>query len=405
MFDLNKIRNDFPILKEKIYGKNLVYLDNAATTHKPQVVIDAIVEAYTKFNSNIHRGNHFLSEICTQKYEQARQIVQKYINAVSSKEIIFTKGATESINLVANSFASFLNKDDEVIVSAMEHHANLVPWHILSNNKGIKLKIIPMNSNFELDLTQFENLFTAKTKLVSVVHISNTLGTINPIEKIIKTAHSKAVPVLIDAAQSIQHKKIDVQKLNCDFLAFSGHKIYAETGIGVLYGKQSMLEKMSPYQGGGDMIKDVSYNSTEYADLPFKFEAGTSNYVGAYSLGKAIEYVENIGIENIELYEKELFEYAFDKLSKIEGIDIYAASKENRISSLSFNVKGVHHLDIGTMLDKFGIAIRTGTHCTQPLVNSFGQTGTVRASFAFYNTFEEIDFFIESLKKVIEMFK
>ncbi|MBN2891196.1 MAG: cysteine desulfurase [Bacteroidales bacterium] len=405
MINIDKIRADFPILSEKVYGKDLVYFDNGATTHKPQVVIDAVSDFYAKYNSNIHRGSYYLSNISTQMYENARQKVQKFINAKSEKEVIFTKGTTEGLNLIASSFGSLLHKGDEIIISTMEHHANIVPWQMLRDRVGIDLKIIPLVDDFQLDLEAFANLITEKTKLVSVVHVSNTLGVVNPIEKIIEIAHYKGVPVLIDAAQSIQHKKIDVQELDCEFLVFSGHKIYAETGIGVLYGKQEWLEKLPPYQGGGDMIKDVSFEKTEFADLPFKFEAGTTNFVGAHSIAVAIDYLENIGLDKIEEYERKLYDYAYEKLSKIEDIELYATSKSNRISAISFNVKGVHHFDIGSMLDKFGIAVRTGTHCTQPLVNSIGIQGTVRASFSFYNTFKEIDYFIEILPRVINMFK
>ena len=404
-FDIKKIRADFSILSEKIYDKPLVYLDNAATTQKPDVVIDAVVDFYKKFNSNIHRGNHYLSQIATQKYEEARHKIKNFINAKSEKEIIFTKGTTDGINLIASSFGQLLKKDDEIIISTMEHHANIVPWQFLVEKIGVKIKVIPMTDDFQLDYPKFMKLFSEKTKLVSVIHVSNTLGTINPVKKIIDFAHFKNVPVLIDAAQSIQHKKIDVQELDCDFLVFSGHKIYAETGIGVLYGKEKLLNELPPYQGGGDMIKEVSFEKSTYADLPFKFEAGTANFVGAYSIGIAIDYLENIGIEKIACYEGKLYDYALERLQQIDDIELYTTSKMNKISAISFNVKGLHHFDVGTMLDKFGVAVRTGTHCTQPLNNILNQTGTVRASFSFYNTFDEINVFIESLKRVIKMLK
>lgn len=405
MLDINKVRTEFPILNQKIYGKDLVYFDNGATTHKPQVVINSVIEAYSKYNSNIHRGNHYLSEASTEMYENARRKVKDFINAKSEKEIIFTKGTTEGINLIAFTFGTLLQQDDEVIISAMEHHANIVPWQMLRDKIGIKIKIIPLTDDFQLDIKAYSELLTEKTKLVSVLQVSNTLGTINPIEKIIEIAHEKGIPVLVDAAQSIQHKKVDVQKLDCEFMVFSGHKVFAETGIGVLYGKQNWLEKLPPYQGGGDMIKDVSFEKTEFADLPFKFEAGTTNFVGAHSLGVAIDYIEKIGLDKIFEYEQKLYNYAYEKMSKIADLELYVTSKTNRISAISFNVKGVHFYDVGSMIDKTGVAVRTGTHCTQPLVNNLGIDGTIRASFSFYNTFEEIDYFIGILPRVINMFK
>ncbi len=403
--DIKKIRQDFPILESEVYNKKLVYLDNGATTQKPKSVIDAVVEAYSKYNSNIHRGNHYLSIFSTEMYEKARKKIQLFLNAKSEKEIIFTKGATEGINLLASTFSDFLQKDDEIIISTMEHHANIVPWQVLREKIGIKIKVIPLDTDFQLDMTAFNKLISPKTKLISVVHTSNTLGVINPIETIIETAHQRNIPVAIDASQSVQHQKIDVQKLDCEFLVFSGHKIFAETGIGVLYGKEEWLQKLPPYQTGGDMIKNVTFEKTEYADLPFKFEAGTTNYVAAHSLGVAIDYIEKIGLENITEYEHQLYDYTYDKLLKISDLNIYATSKKNRIGALSFNVKGVHFFDVGTMLDKYGIAVRTGTHCTQPLVNSLGIDGTVRASLSFYNTYDEIDYFVKILPKVIKMFK
>ena len=404
-FPVAEIRKDFPVLEQKIYGKPLVYFDNGATTQKPSVVIDAVAEFYRTTNSNIHRGTHFLSDKSTGLYEEARKKVQHYINAKHSHEIIFTKGTTDSLNLVASSFGQLLEEGDEVIISQMEHHSNIVPWQFLRDRKGIVLKVIPLTDDFQLDLEAFRKLFTERTKLVSVMHVSNSLGTINPIKKIINYAHIKNVPVLIDVAQSIQHVPIDVQALDIDFLTFSGHKIYAENGIGVLYGKSELLEKMPPYQGGGEMIKNVSIEKTTFTDLPLKFEAGTNNYPAAVSLGKALEYVEKIGLNNISCYEGKLTDYAIEKLSQIEGVKIYATSQPNKTSVVSFNIEGLHPYDIGTMLDKYGIAVRTGNHCTQPLMTALGITGTVRASFAFYNTFEEIDYFCESLEHVIKMLK
>jgi len=403
--DINKIRNDFPILNTKVYDKPLVFLDSAASSQKPEVVINAVADFYRNYNANIHRGVYYLSDKATSIYEESREKVKEFINAKSSKEVIFTRGTTESLNLVAYSFGELLNEGDEIIITEMEHHANIVPWQILKSRKGIEIKVIPITEDYQLDINVFKKLISDKTKLVSVTHISNTLGTINPIQYIIDVAHTHNIPVLIDAAQSIQHKSIDVQKLDADFLVFSGHKIYAETGIGVLYGKEEWLNKMPPYQGGGDMIKDVTFEQTIFADLPFKFEAGTTNFSGALSLKTAIEYVESIGIEKIACYEGKLQDYALEKLSEIEDIELYVTSDLNKTGVVSFNIKGIHFSDIGQMLDKMGIAVRTGGHCTYPLMKKLGITGTVRASFAFYNTFEEIDYFCNSLKRIVTMFK
>lgn len=403
--NLNKIRNDFPILKTKVYDKQLVFLDSAASSQKPEVVINAVAEFYRNHNANIHRGVYYLSQKATALYEDARVKIQQFINAKHSHEIIFTRGTTESINLVASSFGELLNNGDEIIVTEMEHHANIVPWQLLQKRKGIVLKVIPITDDYQLDIDAFKQLITDRTKLVSVTHISNTLGTVNPIEQIIEIAHNQNIPVLIDAAQSVQHKVIDVQKLDADFLVFSGHKMYAETGIGILYGKEDLLNKMPPYQGGGDMIKDVTFEKTTFADLPQKFEAGTTNYSGAISLKVAIEYIEKIGLEKIACYEGKLQDYAIEKLRKIPDIKIYSTKNGDKTSVVSFNVKGVHHEDIGTMLDKLGIAVRTGGLCTYPLMKKLGVTGTVRASFAFYNTFEEIDIFVKSLERVVRMLK
>lgn len=404
MLDINKIRQDFPILNQKIYNKPLVYFDNGATTQKPQIVIDEIINCYTKLNSNIHRGVHFLSEQSTIKYETARETVRRFINAKSTGEIIFTKGTTEAINLVASSFSNkYLNTGDEVIISEMEHHSNIVPWQLVCEQKDAKLKILPFDDNGDLQIDKLDNLITEKTRIISVTHISNSLGTINSVKKIIEIAHSRNIPVLLDAAQSIQHLLIDVQELDCDFLAFSGHKIYSETGIGILYGKEKILEELPPYQGGGDMIKNVSFEKSTWADLPLKFEAGTSNFVGAISLGKAINYLENIGLKNIAEYESSLLEYATKKLSSIDDFKIFGTSKK-KSGIISFNLKGIHNYDVGMMLDKMGIAVRTGTHCTEPVMKHFNIPGTVRTSFAFYNTFDEIDALYDGILKVIKIF-
>lgn len=403
--NIEAIRKDFPILEQFVNGKKLVYFDNAATTQKPVQVIDTIVNFYKSQNSNIHRGIHFLSSLSTDLYEQARIKVQHFINAAENSEVVFTHGTTESINLMSYSFGHLLNEGDEVIISEMEHHANIVPWQVLRDSKNIKLKYIPFDADFQLDLEIFKQLLTEKTKLVSLTFVSNTLGTINPVKQIIKIAHSKNVPVLLDAAQAIQHLKVDVQDLDCDFLAFSGHKIYAETGIGVLYGKKHRLEQLPPYQTGGDMIEDVTFEKSTFAKSPFKFEAGTTNYAGAISLNAAIDYINSIGLKEIETYEKQLHTYAYQKMLQIPDIEIYATKKENKTSVISFNLKGLHNSDIGSLLDKMGIAVRTGGHCTHPLMKKLGIMGTVRPSFAFYNTFDEIDYFIESLNKVIKMLK
>ena len=403
IMDIQKIRADFPILTQKIYGYPLVYLDNAATTQKPQCVLDSIMKFYTEYNSNIHRGVHFLSEKATEIYENARLKVKEFINAKSRTEIVFTKGSTEAINTLAYSFSlKYINPGDELIISEMEHHSDIVPWQLYAQSKGAIIKVLPFDNNGELLLDNLENLITEKTKIVCVTFASNTLGTVNDVEKIIKTAHSHQIPVLVDAAQAIQHVKIDVQKLDCDFLALSGHKIYAETGIGILYGKEKFLEELPPYQGGGDMIKNVSFLKTTYAELPLKFEAGTSNFVGAGSLHTALDYVDKIGLENIAAHEAELLKYATQKVEEIGGITIYGKAK-NKVSVLSFNINGAHHYDTGMILDKLGIAVRTGTHCTEPIMQHFGITGTVRASFALYNTFEEVDRLIEGIKRAKKM--
>lgn len=402
--DINKLRQDFPILSEKIYGKPLVYFDNAATTQTPTQVTDIMVEYYNKYNSNIHRGIHYLSNKSTEGAENARLKVQKFINAAHSHEVIFTSGATESVNLVANSFGEcYISEGDEVIVSEMEHHSNIVPWQMLCQRKKVTLKVLPFNDNGELMIEKLEDLITDRTKILAVNHISNSLGTINPIKGIIDFAHSKNVPVLIDAAQSVQHKKIDVQALDADFLVFSGHKLYGPTGIGVLYGKEKFLNEMPPWQGGGEMIQEVTFEKTTYNELPFKFEAGTPNYIDAIGLGAAIDYVEAIGLDSIDAYEQELLAYATEKFNAIPGMRIYGTAK-NKTSVISFLVEGIHFYDMGMLLDQMGIAVRTGTHCTEPVMQHFGIDGTVRASFAFYNTKEEIDALLAGIEKVCKMF-
>ncbi len=404
-FDVQKIRQDFPVLNQTVNGYPLAYLDNAATTQKPIQVIEAVADFYKNKNANIHRGAHYLSNLSTDLYEQSRQTVQKYINAAHDHEIIFTKGTTEGLNLIASTLGEMLiNQGDEIIISIMEHHANLVPWQQLAIRKQAKLKVVPLTDDFQLDFEAYKKLFTEKTKLVAITHVSNSLGTINPIKDYIEVAHQHNVPIIIDTAQSIQHEKIDVQALDCDFLVFSGHKIYAETGIGVVYGKEKWLEQIPPYQFGGDMIKDVTIEKTIFADLPLKFEAGTTNYVGAYSLKVAIDYLQSIGLENIKNYEKQLLNYAIEQISQIDGVEYYATKADNKISVLSFNIKGAHPYDVGLILDQMGVAIRTGKHCTHPLMYALNlQNGTARASFAMYNTFQEVDQFIEAVKKAKQM--
>lgn len=403
-FSVREIRQDFPALRQQIYGKNLIYFDNGATSQKPQMVLDAINLYYSKNNANIHRGVHYMSQQATSEYEASRQYIQRYLNAASSQEIIFTKGTTDGINLVASSFGSLLSEGDEIIISAMEHHSNIVPWQLLCERKQLQLKVIPVNSRGELKLDAFAELLSPKTKLVAVTHISNTLGTVNPLNEIIDMAHKAGAKVLVDGAQSIQHTKIDVQELDCDFFVFSGHKVFGPTGIGVLYGKEALLEEMPPYQGGGDMIARVTFEKTTYNELPFKFEAGTPHIAGATCLGTALQYFSQFNVEEIERYERELADYAQDLLSTFEGLRVIGTAK-NKTSVVSFHVDGIHPFDIGTLLDKQGIAVRTGHHCTQPLMDIFNIPGTVRASFAFYNTREEIDTFIAAVEKSITMLR
>ncbi len=403
-FDVMKIREDFPILNTLVRGKPLCYLDNAATTQKPHMVIDSLTEYYTSINSNIHRGVHTLSEKATAAFEESRVKVKNYINAKSEKEIIFTRGTTESINLVANSFGrSNLNEGDEILITGMEHHSNIVPWQLIASEKKAVLKVVPITDSGELILDEFEKLITERTKIISVVYVSNTLGTINPVEKIIEIAHKHGVPVLLDAAQAVSHIPVDVQKLDCDFFAFSGHKLYGPTGIGILYGKENLLEQMPPFMGGGDMISKVTFDKTTYNELPFKFEAGTSNIADAIGLGAAIDYVNSIGLNSIQLHEKHVLDYATNKLSDIEGLRIIGTAPE-KSSVISFVLKNVHPHDVGTFLDFEGIAVRTGHHCTQPLMDRYNISATSRASFAMYNTIEEADVLVQGIKKVIEAF-
>ncbi len=398
MIDIDKIRADFPILKETVNGKPLVYLDNAATTQKPQVVIDSIVNYYTTINSNIHRGVHTLSQKATEAYEQARIKLQQHFNAKKSYEIILTAGTTHSINIVATGFTSLLNKGDEIIVSALEHHSNIVPWQMLCERTGAILKVIPMNLDGDLVLSEYDKLLSDKTKLVFVNHVSNALGTINPIEEIIEKAHNVNAAVLIDGAQSCPHIKPDVQALDVDFYVASAHKLCGPTGVGILYGKEEWLNKLPPYQGGGEMIKQVTFEKTTYADLPHKFEAGTPNIAGGIAFGTAIDYMNNIGFDNITAYEDKLLKYATKKLLEIEGLKIYGTSK-HKTAVISFNIGNIHPYDIGSIIDKLGIAVRTGHHCAQPIMDFYKIPGTVRASFSFYNTFEEVDMLYDALLK------
>lgn len=405
VLDVEKIRKDFPILSRKVNGKPLVYFDNAASSQKPQSVIDATDKYYSYENANIHRGVHTLSQEATSAYEVVREKVRAFINAEKSHEIIFTKGTTDSINLVAFSFGKTnIGEGDEALISAMEHHSNIVPWQMLCEEKKAKLKIIPINDNGELLMDEYKKLLSEKTKIVAVTHISNSLGTVNPVKEIIAAAHEKGVPVLIDGAQAIHHTAVDVKELNCDFYVFSAHKMYGPTGVGVLYGKEELLNAMPPYQGGGDMIKTVTFEKTTYNELPHKFEAGTPNIAGGIAFGAAIDYINTLGIENTAAYEHELTNYALQQLSTVPGIKFIGKAKE-RASVISFLLDNIHPYDAGVILDKMGIAVRTGHHCTQPLMDRFKIPGTVRASFSFYNTKEEVDVFVKGLHKVIDMFK
>ena len=402
MLNPQEIRKEFPILTQTVYGKPLIYLDNAATTQKPQCVIDAISNAYCTINANVHRGVHHLSQVATEEFEQARRTVQQFIGAAHSHEIIFTRGTTESINLVASSFGNtFLKEGDEVIISTMEHHSNIVPWQMLRDRIGIVLRVIPLTSDEKLDMEAYKALFNERTKLVSITHVSNVMGVTNPVKECIEIAHNHNVPVLIDGAQSAPHIKIDVQVLDADFFVMSGHKVYAPTGIGVLYGKEKWLNAMQPYHGGGEMIQTVRFEKTTYNELPYKFEAGTPDYVGAIALGKALEWVNGIGIEKIAAHEQMLTRYAVEKLSEIPHMRIFGKPDG---AAVSFLVGDIHPADLGTILDHLGIAIRTGHHCAQPLIDHFGIPGTVRASFAAYNTKEEVDILVEGIKRAVKMF-
>ena len=404
MLDINTIRNDFPILSRTVYDRPLVYLDNAATTQKPRQVVEAITEEYYNVNANVHRGVHYLSQQATELHENARETVRRFINARSTNEVVFTRGTTESLNLVASSFCdAFMQEGDEVIVSVMEHHSNIVPWQLQAAKKGIAIRVIPMTDGGELMLDEYEKLFTERTKIVSVTHVSNVLGTVNPVEEIIRIAHEHGVPVMVDGAQSAPHFAVDVQAMDCDFFAFSGHKMYGPTGVGVLYGKEDWLDRLPPYQGGGEMIESVSFERTVFEHLPFKFEAGTPDYVATHGLAKAIDYVTALGMDNIQKHEHELTEYAMRRLAEVEGIRIFGTS-ERKDAVVSFLVGDIHHLDMGTLLDRLGIAVRTGHHCAQPLMERLGIQGTVRASFALYNTKDEIDALVEGVKRVSRMF-
>ena len=402
MLDIDKIRADFPILTQKVNGKPLVYFDNGATSQKPQVVIDAIGTYYQEINANIHRGVHTLSQLATDAYEESRIKIQNHINAQFAHEVLFTSGTTFGINLVANGFVSILKPNDEVMVSALEHHSNIVPWQMLCEKTGAKLVVIPMDESGELIMSEFDRLLSNKTKIVAVNHISNALGTVNPIKYMITKAHEVGAAILIDGAQAVPHLKPNVQELDCDFYVFSGHKMCGPTGTGILYGKEAWLNKLPPYLGGGEMIKEVTFEKTTYADLPHKFEAGTPNIAGGIVLGTAVDYMNSIGFENIQQQENELLAYGTQKLLEIEGLKIIGTSKE-KTSVISFNIDGIHPYDIGTIIDKLGIAVRTGHHCAQPIMNYFNIPGTIRASFAFYNTKEEIDIFVAALKKAKAM--
>ena len=402
--DIQKIRQDFPILSRTIYGKPLIYLDNGATTQKPRSVVESITEEYYSVNANVHRGVHFLSQQATELHEASRETVRKFLNAPTSQEIIFTRGTTESINLIASSFGeAFLKEGDEVIVSEMEHHSNIVPWQMLETRKGIKLRVIPIIDRGELCMDEYQKLFTARTKLVSVTHVSNVLGTINPVKEIIDIAHAHNVPILIDGAQSVPHLAVDVQALDADFYAFSGHKVYGPTGVGVLYGKADWLNRMPPYQGGGDMIQNVSFKGTTFNELPFKFEAGTPDYIGTTGLAKALDYVSALGMDEIAKYEHELTQYATDQLRGIPGMRFIGEASEKG-SVISFLVGDIHPFDMGTLLDRLGIAVRTGHHCAQPLMDRYGIPGTVRASLSFYNTKEEMDTLASAIDRIRKMF-
>ncbi len=402
MYDIKQIRNDFPILSREVYGRPLVYLDNAATTQKPLCVLDAMRDEYLNVNANVHRGVHYLSQQATDLHEQARDTVARFLNAPKREQIVFTRGTTEAINLVASSYCeAFMKEGDEIIVSAVEHHSNIVPWQLQAERRGLRLKVIPIDEKGNFCLSDYEKLFSERTKIVSVAHVSNVLGTVNPIAEIVRIAHKHGVPVMVDGAQSAPHFKVDVQALDCDFFAFSGHKAYGPTGVGVLYGKEEWLDRLPPYQGGGEMIVNVSFEKTTFERPPLKFEAGTPDYIATHGLAVALDYVSNIGLDSIHAYEKDLTRYAVDRLSEIDGLTIYGHDND---AIVSFNITDIHYLDIGTLLDRFGIAVRTGHHCAQPLMDRLGIPGTVRASIAFYNTKEEIDQLAAALLRIRKMF-
>ena len=403
-YDINKIREDFPILGREVYGKPLVYLDNGATTQKPRSVVEAMTHEYYNVNANVHRGVHFLSQQATELHEQARETVRRFLNARSTAEIVFTRGTTESINLVATTFGdAILKEGDEVIVSEMEHHSNIVSWQLVQARKGIRLRVIPITDEGELRLDEYEKLFNERTRLVSITHVSNVLGTVNPVKEMIRTAHAHGVPVLVDGAQSTPHFAVDVQDLDCDFFAFSGHKIYGPTGIGVLYGKEEWLDRLPPYMGGGEMIQNVSFERTTFNELPYKFEAGTPDYVATTGLAHALDYVTALGMDNIYAHEQELTRYAMEQMATIEGMRFIGTPK-HKDAVISFLVGDIHHLDSGTLLDRLGIAVRTGHHCAEPLMHRMGIEGTVRASFGLYNTFEEVDALVAGIRRVARMF-
>ena len=405
MYDITKVRESFPILSRTVYGKPLIYLDNGATTQKPLCVLDAMQEEYLNVNANVHRGVHWMSQQATDLHEAARETVRKFINARSTTEIVFTRGTTESLNLVASSFVEgCMNEGDEVIVSTMEHHSNIVPWQLQEQRKGIVLKVIPMTDEGELLLEEYEKLFTERTKLVSVTQVSNVLGTINPVKEMIRIAHEHGVPVVVDGAQSVPHFAVDVQDLDCDFLAFSSHKVYGPTGVGVLYGKEEWLDRLPPYQGGGEMIERVSFEKTTFERPPLKFEAGTPDYIATHGLATALDYVTSLGMDNILAHEQDLTHYALQQLREIEGMHIYGHRNDSGDAVISFNVGDIHHMDLGTLLDQLGIAVRTGHHCAQPLMDRLGILGTVRASFGLYNTREEVDALVAGIKRIAMMF-
>lgn len=403
-YDVNTIRRDFPILSTTVYDRPLIYLDNAATTQKPLCVLDAMRHEYLNANANVHRGVHYLSQQATELHEAARETVRRFINAGKTEEVIFTRGTTESINLVASSFCEeFMKEGDEIIVSVMEHHSNIVPWQLQAARRGVAVRVIPMNDEGELDMEAYAGMFTERTRIVSVAHVSNVLGTVNPVREMIRIAHSHGVPVLVDGAQSTPHFKVDVQELDCDFFAFSGHKIYGPTGIGVLYGKEEWLDRMPPYQGGGEMIESVTFEKTVFQSLPFKFEAGTPDYIATHGLAVALDYVNDIGLEKISSHERELTSYCMEQMRSIDGIALFGTS-EHKDAVVSFLVGDIHHLDMGTLLDRLGIAVRTGHHCAQPVMQRYGIQGAVRASFAMYNTKDEIDALVEGVRRVSRMF-